>query len=109
MNNVQISMQTVRFFKRIMRPVAEEGIISLCEYNEAISQLTSLAEHGIPKPVIIPKLIDQREAAEMLGISHSNFKKLAAEGAFPFPRKMVGSAVRYRNTEIIDYINSRDQ
>ena len=55
MNNVQISMQTVRFFKRIMRPVAEEGIISLCEYNEAISQLTSLAEHGIPKPVIIPR------------------------------------------------------
>ena len=48
-------MQTVRFFKRIMRPVAEEGIISLCEYNEAISQLTSLAEHGIPKPVIIPR------------------------------------------------------
>lgn len=101
-------MQTVRFFKRIMRPVAEEGIISLCEYNEAISQLTSLAEHGIPKPVIIPKLIDQREAAEMLGISHSNFKKLEAEGAFPFQRKMVGSAVRYRNTDIIDYIVSSE-
>lgn len=73
-------MQTVRFFKRIMRPVAEEGIISLCEYNEAISQLTSLAEHGIPKPVIIPKLIDQREAAEMLGIGLSNFKKLEGRG-----------------------------
>ena len=50
MNEVRISMTTVRFFKRIMRPVAEEGIISLPEYNEAISQLTSLAEHGIPKP-----------------------------------------------------------
>lgn len=104
MNNVQISMQTVRFFKRIMRPVAEEGIISLCEYNEAISQLTSLAEHGIPKPVIIPKLIDQREAAEMLGIGLSNFKKLEGEGAFPFKRKMVGSSVRYRNTDILDFI-----
>ena len=33
MNEVRISMTTVRFFKRIMRPVAEEGIISLPEYN----------------------------------------------------------------------------
>lgn len=105
---VRISMTTVRFFKRIMRPVAEEGIISLPEYNEAISQLTSLAEHGIPKPAVIPKLLDQQEVAEMLGISHSNFKKLEAEGAFPFKRKMVGSAVRYRNTDVIDYIISSE-
>ena len=104
MNTIQISMQTVRYFKRIMRPIAEDGIIPLPEY-----QLTSLAEHGTLKPIIVPKLIDQRETADMLGISHSNFKKLEAEGAFPFPRKMVGSAVRYRNTEIIDYINSRDR
>lgn len=76
MNEVRISMTTVRFFKRIMRPVAEEGIISLPEYNEAISQLTCLAEHGIPKPAVIPKLLDQQEVAEMLGISHSNFKNL---------------------------------
>lgn len=109
MNTIQISMQTVRYFKRIMRPIAEDGIIPLPEYHEAISQLTSLAEHGTLKPIIVPKLIDQRETADMLGISHSNFKKLEAEGAFPFPRKMVGSAVRYRNTEIIDYINSRDR
>ena len=44
----------------------------------------------------------------MLGISHSNFKKLEAEGAFPFKRKMVGSAVRYRNTDVIDYIISSE-
>lgn len=104
MNNIQISMQTVRYFKRIMRPIAEDGIILLPEYNEAISQLTSLAEHGIPRSAVIPKLLDQQEVAEMLGISHSNFKKLEAEGAFPFKRKMVGSAVRYRNTDVIDYI-----
>ena len=108
MNEVRISMTTVRFFKRIMRPIAEEGIISLPEYNEAISQLTSLAEHGIPKPAVIPKLLDQQEVAEMLGISHSNFKKLEAEGTFPFKRKMVGSAVRYRNTDVIDYIVSSE-
>lgn len=108
MNQSTISMKTVRMFKRMMRPLAEEGIISLPEYNEAISQLTSLAEHGITRPAIVPKLVDQREAAEMLGIGHSNFKKLEAEGAFPFRRKMVGSAVRYRNTDIIAYIESTD-
>ena len=106
MNDTQISMNTVRFFKRIMRSIAEEGIIPLAEYNEAISQLTSLAEHGIPKPHVIPKLIDQREAAEMLGIGYSNFKKLESEGAFPFSRKMVGSSVRYRNTDIVQYIEA---
>ena len=104
MNKIDISMKTVRFFKRIMRPVAEEGIIPLAEYNEAISQLTSLAEHGTPKPVIVPKLLDQREVSEMLGIGLSNFKKLESEEAFPFKRKMVGSSVRYRNTDIINYI-----
>ena len=108
MNEIRISMTTVRFFKRIMRPIAEEGIISLPEYNEAISQLTSLAEHGVPKPVVTPKLLHQREVAEMLNISHSNFKKLEAEGAFPFKRKMVGSAVRYRNTDVLNYISSCD-
>ena len=108
MNNIQISMQTVRYFKRIMRPIAEDGIIPLPEYNEAISQLTRLAEHGIPRSAVIPKLLDQQEVAEMLGISHSNFKKLEAEGAFPFKRKMVGSAVRYRNTDVIDYIISSE-
>lgn len=106
MNDARISMKTVRMFKRIMRPVAEEGIIPLPEYNEAISQLNSLAECGTLKPVIVPKLVDQKEAAEMLSISHSNFKKLEAEGAFPFKRKMVGSAVRYRNTDIAEYVLS---
>ena len=87
-----------------MRPLAEDGIIPLPEYHEAISQLTSLAEHGIPKPTVVPKLIDQREAAEMLGIGLSNFKKLEGEGAFPFKRKMVGSSVRYRNMGILDLL-----
>lgn len=104
MNEVQITAKTVRLIKRIMRPVAEEGLIPIPEYNEVISQLTSLAEHGTTKPVVVPKLLDQREAAEMLGIGLSNFKKLEAEGAFPFKRKMVGSSVRYRNTDIIEYI-----
>ena len=99
--NHTITLNTVRYFKRIMRPLAEDGIIPLPE-------LTSLAEHGTLKPAVIPKLIDQRESAEMLGIGLSNFKKLESEGAFPFKRKMVGSSVRYRNTDIIDYIVSSE-
>ena len=78
MNEVNVSLETVRMFKRIMRPVAEEGIISLPEYNEAISQLTSLAEHGTLKPVIVPKLIDQRSAADSntASLFDSTIKKL---------------------------------
>ena len=87
-----------------MRPIAEEGIIPLSEYNEAISQLASLAEHGNQKPVIIPRLVDMKEAAEILGIGLSNFKKLESENAFPFKRKMVGSSVRYRNTDLYEYL-----
>ena len=97
-------METVRMFKRIMRPIAEEGVIPLPEYNEAISQLTSLAEHGKPNPLLIPRLIDMKEAAELLGIGLSNFKKLESEGAFPFKRKMVGSSVRYRNTDLYEFL-----
>ena len=108
MNDVRISMETVRMFKRIMRPIAEEGIISLPEYNEAISQLISLAEHGTLKPVIVPRLIDMKEAAELLGVGLSNFKKLEAEGRFPFKRKMVGSSVRYRNIDVYQFICDED-
>ena len=106
MNDIQISMTTVRMIKRIMRPIAEEGIIPLPEYNEAISQLTSLAEHGKLKPIIIPRLVDMKEAAEILGIGLSNFKRLEGENAFPFKRKMVGSSVRYRNTDLYEYLLS---
>ncbi len=106
MNDVTISLETVRMFKRIMRPVAEEGIIPLPEFNEVISQLTSLAEHGKPKPVIIPRLVDMKEAATILGIGLSNFKKLEGEKAFPFKRKMVGTSVRYRNTDLYEFLLS---
>ena len=109
MNETDISMETVRMFRRIMRPVAETGVIPLTEFSECISQLTSLAEHGTLKPAIVPKLIDQGSAAELLGIGLSNFKRLEADGAFSFKRKMVGSSVRYRNTDVINYIYSTEE
>ena len=51
----------------------------------------------------------KQEAAEMLAISYSQFRALEKEGAFPFRRKLVGNkTVRYRNTDIYDYINAPD-
>ena len=44
----------------------------------------------------------------MLGISLANFKRLEREGYFPFKRKMVGTSVRYRNTDLTRYILSHD-
>ena len=44
----------------------------------------------------------------MLGISLANFKKMEREGKLPIPRKMVGSSVRYRNTDVIKYMLADD-
>ena len=64
------------------------------------------AARGEPLPVVVPKLVDMTEAAEMLGVSLANFKKL--EPKLPFKRKMVGHSVRFRNTDIVRYILSQE-
>ena len=100
----QIRFQTVKLLGRFIRPLTDEGLIPVPEANEILSQLKNLAEKGDLLPAIAPKLIDQSEAASMLGISLANFKKLERESAFSFTRRMVGSAVRYRNTDVIAFI-----
>jgi len=101
-----IRPQTVKFIGRILNPIVDEGIISVPEYNNIIANLKSLAEKGDLLPAVTPRLIDQTEAGNMLGISLANFKAQERVGAFPFKRKMVGSSVRYRNTDIIAYMMS---
>ena len=96
---MSIRPKTIRLIKRIIMPIVEEGVISVPEFNEIISEMKYLAEKKQRKPVIMPKLINQREAAELLGVSLSNFKRLERENAFPFNRRNVGSSVRYRNTD----------
>ena len=108
MNQVTIRPRTVKLLARFIRPLTDEGIILISEEKSILSNLKHLAEKGEVLPAVIPKLIDQRQAAEMLGIGHSNFKKLETEGAFPFKRRMVGSAVRYKNTDIIKFIMADD-
>ena len=69
-----------------------------------MSNLRNLAQKGELLPDVIPKLIEQRDAAQMLGISFAHFRNLEREGFFPFKRRMVGTAVRYYNTDIQKYI-----
>lgn len=103
-----IRLKTVKLLARFIKPLTEEGLITVPEQNEILAQLKHLAEKGEVIPTILPKLIDQAEAAEILAIGISNFKKLEKEEAFPFKRRMVGSAVRYRNTDIINFIMASD-
>ncbi len=96
--------KTVTIIAKIMQPFIAEGVIRVVEEKEIVSNLRHLAKEGSMKPMIVPKLIDQRQAGEMMGIGLSSFKALEKAGAFPFKRKMVGSSVRYRNLEVLDFI-----
>ena len=104
----QIRSNTVKLIAKLLHPLAENGVLTIPEEREIIAHLTYLAQKGEELPAIIPKLIDQKEAAEMLGIGFSNFKKLEKAEAFPFKRRMIGTSVRYRNTDIIKFIFSED-
>ena len=106
--NMSIRPKTIKLIKRIITPIVEEGVISVTEFNEIVSELKYLAEKAQRKPIITPRLIDRREVADLLGISLSNFKKQEREQAFPFKRKMVGTSIRYRNIDIFEYILASD-
>ncbi|MCK4983222.1 MAG: hypothetical protein KAS17_09880, partial [Victivallaceae bacterium] len=104
MRNSILSPRTVKLIARIMKPLVDEGVIFVSEEPFVSANLKNLANKGRPMPAVVPKLINQREAAEMLGLGYINFKKLEKEKAFPFKRRMVGSSVRYRNIDIVEYI-----
>ena len=108
MNTQIIRPKTVGLLARLIKPFTDEGVIFVKEEQEILKNLRYLSQKGTLSPAITPKLIDMKAAAEMLGLGISNFKKLEKEGAFPFKRKMVGSSVKYRNTDIINYIMSND-
>jgi len=104
MKNSMLRPKTVKLIGRIMKPLVDEGVIFVSEEQIVSANLKNLANKGRLMPIVVPKLINQREAAEMLGLGYSNFKKLEKESAFPFHRRMVGSSVRYRNIDIVEYI-----
>lgn len=107
-NPSAIRPQTVKTVDRILRALSEVDALTVLEANTIIANLRYLSKNGEMIPPITPKLIDQKEAAEMLGLGHSNFRKLEREGVFPFKRKMIHSAIRYRNIDVIKYILSDD-
>ena len=102
MSKCLIRPQTVTLIGKILHPLTESNLIPFPEYWEIIAQLRHLANKGEPLPDVVPRLITMREAAEMLGVSLSNFKK--QEPDLPFKRKYVGHSVRYRNTDVIRFI-----
>ena len=106
--NTTLRSRTVKLIARVIRPFVEEGIIQVNEENFLLANLKHLAAKGELTPEIMPKLIDQTEAADMLGLGLSNFKKLEKGNAFSFKRRMVGSSVRYRNVDVIRYILAED-
>lgn len=94
---------TVRLVGKLLAPLIDSGTVTANEYDSILSALKALARNeGSPVPF---RLITGQEAAEMLGISFSQFRALEKEGAFPFVRKMVGGkTVRYRNHDIYRYM-----
>ena len=93
-----IRHQTVVLIGKLLHPLTESNLIPFPEYREIIAQLKHLAAQGTPVPNVVPKLVDMNEAAQMLGVSLANFKKL--EPQLPFKRKMVGHAVRIQPDRI---------
>ena len=84
-----VTFSTVKLIGRLLNPLVERSLISQPEFNELIANLRHLS---------------QKEAAELLGVSYTHFRNLERQNIFPFKRRMVGTAVRYRNTDVIEYL-----
>ena len=109
MENTSIRIATVKLLGKLMLPLCEAGVIAVPERNEILAQLKHLATKGTSLPPIEPRLIDQTQAAELLGISLANFKRIEKENGFPFQRRKVGNgAVRYRNLDLYRFIMGPD-
>ncbi len=95
---------TVKLVGRQLSILVDTGVVPVSEYHTVMSNLRYLSHKGELLPDIKPKLLTQKEVAAMLSISFANFRSLERDGHFPFKRKMVGTSVRYYNTDIIKYI-----
>ena len=105
-----LRMSVVRWLGRHLAIDMDMGALTANEYNLIMKTLRAVAKKGETKEPEVPlRLVDGREAADILGISYSQFRALEAEGIFPFRRKMLGKkTVRYRLTDINNFILSGD-
>jgi hypothetical protein len=103
-----VKLKTVKLIAKLLRPWVDESIISVPESRAVIAALRRLAERGDLIPVTQPKLLNQREVASALGLSLSSFKKQEREGNIRVPRKYIGTSLRYRSTDVMMFILSKD-
>ena len=103
-------MSVVRWLGRHLAIDLDMGALTANEYNLIMKALRDVAKKCETKEPEAPlRLVDGREAADILGISYSQFRALESEGVFPFRRKMLGKkTVRYRITDINNFILSDD-
>jgi len=110
LGNNGLRMSVVRWLGRHLAIDMDMGALTANEYNLIMKTLRTVAKKGETKEPEMPmRLVDGRDAADILGISYSQFRALEADGGFPFRRKMLGKkTVRYRITDINNYILSDD-
>ena len=100
----RIRPATARLVSRLLAPLLDSGVVTVDELKAVRLALGALAK-GDPASTVAPRLIRSQEAAEMLGISFSQFRALEREGRLPFRRRMVGDkTVRYLNTDVIAFM-----
>ena len=104
--NERLRMKTVQLVKGLLKPLMNSSIIDFNEYQTIAATITDLAKNGKPAPSVELRLLNQQEVADLLGIALSNFQKLESEGLFPFKRVMIQKSVRYRSTDIDEYMRT---
>ena len=97
--------QTVRLTCRLLAPLLDSGLVTADEYSIIKRNLDALAKTGELAPAVPHKLIDRKEAAELLCISVSQFRQLEREKKLDFTRRSVGGkSVRYYLPDIVKYM-----
>ena len=102
----KLRMKTVQLVKSIIKPLMTSSVIDFEEYQMMAAAITDLAKYGKPAPSVELRLLNQQEVADLLGIGLSNFQKLESEGLFPFKRVMIQKSVRYKSTDIDEYMRT---
>ena len=104
--NGKLRMKTVQLVKALLKPLMNNSIIEYNEYQTIAATITDLAQNGKPASSVELRLLTQQDVADRLNIALSNFQKLESEGLFPFKRVMIQKSVRYRSTDIDEYMRT---
>lgn len=104
--NENLRMKTVLLVKGLLEPLMNSSIIDFNEYQTIAATITDLAKNGKPAPTGELRLLTQQEVADLLGIALSNFRTLESEWLFPFKRVMIQKSVRYKSTDINEYMRT---